>query len=47
MLVYCPPDSLDFNPIEMFDSKLKWLVRSGGPTTVDALWRFLGQALDP
>jgi transposase len=46
MLVYLPPYSPDFNPIEMVYSKLKWLVRSVGPTTVDALWRFLGQALD-
>jgi transposase len=46
MLVYLPPYSPDLNPIEMVYSKLKWLVRSAGPTTVDKLWRFLGQALD-
>ena len=45
-LVYLPPYSPDFNPIEMVYSKLKWLVRSAGQQTVEGLWRFLGQALD-
>jgi transposase len=45
-LVYLPLYSPDFNPIEMAYSKLKWLVRSAGQTTVENLWRFLGQALD-
>lgn len=45
-LVYLPPYSPDFNPIEMVYSKLKWLVRSAGTTTIDDLWHFLGQALD-
>lgn len=45
-LVYLPPYSPDFNPIEMVYSKLKWLVRSAGQTTIEDLWRLLGQALD-
>lgn len=45
-LVYLPPYSPDFNPIEMVYSKLKWLVRSAGQLKLENLWRFLGQALD-
>lgn len=45
-LVYLPPYSPDFNPIELVFSKLKWLLRSAALRTVDALWNFLGQALD-
>jgi len=45
-LVYLPPYSPDFNPIEMVYSKLKWLVRSAGKKTVEDLWQFLGKALD-
>jgi transposase len=45
-LVYLPPYSPDFNPIEMVYAKLKWLARSAGHTTIEPLWRFLGQALD-
>jgi len=45
-LVYLPPYSPDFNPIEMVYAKLKWLVRSARQSTVDGLWSFLGQALD-
>lgn len=46
MLVYLPPYSPDFNPIEQVYSKLKWLVRSARTNTMELLWRFLGQALD-
>jgi len=45
-LVYLPPYSPDLNPIELVFSKLKWLVRSASPRTVERLWSFLGQALD-
>ena len=45
-LVYLPPYSPDFNPIEQVYSKLKWLVRSAKTSTVDELWSFLGRALD-
>ena len=45
-LVYLPPYSPDFNPIELVFSKLKWLVRSAALRTVHALWNFLGKAID-
>lgn len=45
-VVYLPPYSPDFNPIEMVYSKLKWLVRSAGKRKVEELWTYLGQALD-
>lgn len=45
-VVYLPPYSPDFNPIEQVFSKLKWLVRSAAVRTVDALWDLLGELLD-
>jgi len=45
-VVYLPPYSPDFNPIEMVYSKLKWLVRSAGKGTIEELWTYLGQSLD-
>ena len=45
-LVYLPPYSPDLNPIELVFSKLKWLVRSESPRTIERLWSFLGQVLD-
>ena len=45
-LVYLPPYSPDFNPIELVFSKLKWLVRSAALRTIDTLWDFLGRVLD-
>ncbi|HEU4985009.1 MAG TPA: IS630 family transposase [Nitrososphaera sp.] len=45
-VVYLPPYSPDFNPIEMVYSKLKWLVRSAGKRNVEELWSYLGQTLD-
>ena len=41
-----PPYSPDLNPIELAFAKLKALLRKAGKRTVDALWEFLGQALD-
>ena len=46
LLLYLPPYSPDFNPIELAFSKLKSLLRKAGKRTVDGLWEFLGQALD-
>ncbi len=46
MLVDLPPYSPDLNPIELVFSKLKWLVRSESPRTIERLWSFLGQTLD-
>ena len=45
-LVYLPPYSPDFNPIELVFSKLKWLLRSAATRTVEGLWNLLGQLLD-
>ena len=45
-VVYLPPYSPDLNPIELVFSKLKWLVRSESPRTIERLWSFLGQILD-
>jgi transposase len=45
-LLFLPPYSPDFNPIELAFSKLKSLLRKAGKRTVDGLWEFLGQALD-
>ena len=45
-VVYLPPYSPDFNPIELAFSKLKWLLRSAAPRTIDALWHLLGRLLD-
>ena len=45
-VVYLPPYSPDFNPIEMAYSKLKWLVRSAGKRNMEDLWSYLGETLD-
>jgi len=45
-LVYLPPYSPDFNPIEQAFAKLKWLVRSAKERTVEGLWNLLGKLLD-
>ena len=45
-VVYLPPYSPDFNPIEQVFAKLKWLVRSAEQRTVDGLWTLLGKLID-
>ena len=45
-LLYLPPYSPDFNPIEQAFSKLKALLRKAGRRTVEGLWAFLGEAVD-
>ena len=45
-LVYLPPYSPDFNPIELLFSKFKWLLRSAVERTVEALWETCGRLLD-
>lgn len=45
-LVYLPPYSPDFNPIELLFSKLKWLLRSTAARTQEGLWNLLGQLHD-
>jgi transposase len=45
-VLYLPPYSPDFNPIEQVFSKLKTLLRSVAARTVDALWQAIGKLLD-
>jgi len=45
-LLYLPPYSPDFNPIEQVFAKLKWLLRSAAERTVEALWSRCGEVLD-
>ena len=45
-LLYLPPYSPDFNPIENAFSKLKRLLRSAAERTVDGLWSAIGRLLD-
>ena len=45
-VVYLPPYSPDFNPIELVFSKLKRLLRTAATRTVEDLWNLLGQLLD-
>ena len=44
-VLYLPPYSPDFNPIEQAFSKLKRLLRSAGARTVDTLWHACGDLL--
>ncbi len=45
-LLYLPPYSPDFNPIEMAFSKLKAILRKAAARTVDDLWDVIAQSLD-
>jgi transposase len=45
-MVYLPPYSPDFNPIEQVFAKLKTLLRKAQRRTVDALWHHIGELLD-
>jgi transposase len=45
-LLYLPPYSPDFNPIEMIWSKVKRLLRSTAARTVDALHEAFGTAME-
>ena len=45
-LLYLPPYSPDFNPIENAFAKLKALLRKAATRTLDDLWRTIGQSLD-
>jgi transposase len=42
-LLYLPPYSPDFNPIENAFAKLKALLRKAAARTVDGLWAAIGQ----
>ncbi len=45
-LLYLPPYSPDFNPIEMAFAKLKALLRGVAARTIPALWQTIAAALD-
>jgi transposase len=42
-LLYLPPYSPDFNPIEMAFAKMKALLRKAAKRTIDALWTDIGE----
>ena len=44
-LLYLPPYSPDYNPIEQVFSKLKTLLRKAAARTVDALWSAIGELI--
>ena len=45
-LLYLPPYSPDFNPIEMAFSKLKALLRKAAARTINELWEIIGNLID-
>lgn len=45
-LLYLPPYSPDFNPIEMASAKLKAILRGAAARTIPDLWETLKNALD-
>ena len=45
-LLYLPPYSPDFNPIEMAFAKLKALLRKAAARTIDDLWDTIANCLD-
>ena len=45
-VLFLPPYSPDFNPIEMVFSKLKALLRKAKERTIEDLWNRLGQLVD-
>jgi len=45
-LIYLPPYSPDFNPIENAFSKLKALLRKAAERTVEGLWTAIGRLID-
>jgi transposase len=45
-LLFLPPYSPDFNPIENAFAKLKALLRKAAARTIDELWTVIGNSLD-
>lgn len=45
-MLYLPPYSLDFNPIENAFSKLKALPRKAARRSIEELWSTIGDLLD-
>jgi transposase len=44
-VLYLPPYSPDFNPIEKAFAKLKAMLRKAETRTIDALWRTIGSLI--
>ena len=44
-LLYLPPYSPDFNPIEKLFAKLKALLRKAAERTIDGLWKAIAKCL--
>ena len=45
-VLYLPPYSPDFNPIETVFSKFKWMLKSAADRTVETLWKRCGQLIE-
>ena len=45
-LLFLPPYSPDFNPIEMAFARLKALLRKAAERTIEALWTTIGELVD-
>ena len=45
-LLFLPPYSPDFNPIENAFAKLKAMLRKAAARTIADLWRIIGESLD-
>ena len=45
-LLYLPPYSPDFNPIENAFAKLKAMLRKAAERTIDGLWSAIGDIID-
>ncbi|MCA3448604.1 MAG: transposase [Rhodobacter sp.] len=45
-LIFLPAYSPDLNPIEQLFAKLKHLIRTAQPRTVEETWRKLGASID-
>ena len=45
-VLYLPPYSPDFNPIENVFAKLKALLRKAAPRSIDTLWQVIGKLVD-
>jgi len=45
-LLYLPPYSPDFNPIEQAFAKLKAMLRKAAERTLDDLWRTIGRIIE-
>ena len=46
VLLYLPPYSPDFNPIENAFAKLKALLRKAAERTIEGLWKEIGRLVD-